>query len=190
MVAAAHGLPRSLPLRESMRGPTRVRPAAHASWSAELARAIATQRPDGAAPRGATAFDGTTDELRRAVADLLGGLARRCEPLLIAALKRAARAWDQADSFLVIDGDTEGEIAALRRRLAGAAIGGGRAHRATALEGLLAVDATVALVRVFERRLATLLRLRLRSATPELLPDERPFLDLARALGQVAEAWR
>jgi len=196
MVAAARGLPRSLPPRASTQGPTRVGPRAHASWSAELARAIATPRSaDGAAPPtlargGAPAIDWTTDELRRAVAVLLGGLAQRCEPLLIAALQRAARAWDQADSFSVIDGAAEAEIAALRRRLAGTAIGGGRAQRAAALEGLLAIDTAVALVRLFERRLATLLRLRLRSATPYALPDSRPFLDLSRALGEVAEAWR
>jgi hypothetical protein len=35
-----------------------------------------------------------------------------------------------------------------------------------------------------------LLRLRMRSNTPELLPDGRPFLDLGRALREVAEAWR
>src|SRR5581483_1847801 len=102
----------------------------------------------------------------------------------------AARAWDQADTFSAIDGDAEAEIAALRRRLTAAARDGEGARRATALEGLLAVDTAVALVRLFERRLATLLRLRLRSATPDLLPDGRPFLDLARALDQLAEAWR
>ena len=64
------------------------------------------------------------------------------------------------------------------------------ARRAIALEGLLAVDASVALVRLFERRLASLLRLRLRSATPDLLPEGRPFLDLGRALHEVAGAWR
>jgi hypothetical protein len=67
---------------------------------------------------------------------------------------------------------------------------GRQAQRAAALEGLLAVDTAVALVRVFERRLATLLRLRLRSATPDLLPGGRPFLDLAGALAELAEAWR
>ncbi len=63
-------------------------------------------------------------------------------------------------------------------------------RRAVALEGLLALDASVALVRLFERRLAPLLRLRLRSATPDVLPDGRPFLDLGQALHEVAEAWR
>ncbi len=106
-------------------------------------------------------------------------------------MHRAREAWDQADSLAVIDHALESDIAVLRRRLAAAA--GPKttlARRAVALEGLLAIDAAVALVRLFERRLAALLRLRLRSVTPELLPEGRPFLDLGRALHEAAEAWR
>lgn len=61
---------------------------------------------------------------------------------------------------------------------------------AVALEGLLVLDTAVSLVRLFESRLASLLRLRRRSATPELLPEGRPFLDLAGALRELAEVWR
>jgi hypothetical protein len=131
------------------------------------------------------------DDLRPAIAALLGRLADRTEPALIACLRRSRDEWDQADSLSVIDADVEDDIARLRRRLAGStepAASAGR--RAIALEGLLVVDASVALVRLFERRLASLLRLRLRSATPDLLPDGRPFLDLGQALHEVAEAWR
>jgi hypothetical protein len=129
--------------------------------------------------------------LRPPIAALLARMARRAEQTLAASLKRATLAWDQADAFSVIDGDLEAEIAATRRRLTGEAAPHVPApRRAVALEGLLAVDASVALVRVFERRLAALLRLRLRSTTPDLLPGGRPFLDLGRALHEVAEAWR
>jgi hypothetical protein len=125
------------------------------------------------------------------IASLLERLAARTEPALVACLLRSREEWDQADAFSVIDADLAGEIAALRRRLAtGAGPASSGARRAIALEGLLVVDAAVALVRLFERRLASLLRLRLRSATPEVLPDGRPFLDLGRALQEVAEAWR
>ena len=55
---------------------------------------------------------------------------------------------------------------------------------------MLAVDASVALVRLFERRLAALLRLRMRSVNPDVLPEGRPFLDLGHALHEAAEAWR
>ena len=99
--------------------------------------------------------------------------------------------WDQADSLSVLDAVIEDEIAALRRRLARSTEPTTAApRRAIALEGLLVVDASIALVRLFERRLASLLRLRLRSATPDVLPDGRPFLDLGNALHEVAEAWR
>ncbi|HVV49429.1 MAG TPA: hypothetical protein VHO06_07215 [Polyangia bacterium] len=131
------------------------------------------------------------DELRPAIAALLERLAARAEPALAACLRRSREEWDQADSLSVIDGGLADEIAALRRRLAeGAAPAAPAARRAIALEGILVVDASVALVRLFERRLAPLLRLRLRSATPDVLPDGRPFLDLGRALHEVAEAWR
>jgi hypothetical protein len=160
-----------------------------ASFAEQLARdaasAPATNAPEATSPRP------FVDDLRPAVAALLARVARRAEPALAASLERAGQAWDQADSFTVIDDAFEAEIAATRRRLAaGAGADASAARRAVALEGLLAIDASVALVRLFERRLAALLRLRLRAPTPELLPGGRPFLDLGRALHEVAEAWR
>ncbi len=154
-----------------------------AAYAEGLARA--------ADPEPMTADRGERDGLRPAVAALLERLAARTEPALEACIRRSREEWDQADSLSVIDADLADEIAALRRRLAARAQpGASAARRAVALEGLVVLDASVALVRVFERRLAPLLRLRLRSATPELLPDGRPFLDLGQALHEVAEAWR
>jgi hypothetical protein len=142
-------------------------------------------------PSRERAKEPTKDELRPAVAAVLERLADRAEPALVACLRRSREAWDQADSFSVIDGDLQEEIAALRRRLARTAQPVSPAsRRAIALEGLLAIDASVALVRLFERRLASLLRMRLRSPTPDVLPGGRPFLDLGPALHEVAEAWR
>jgi len=155
-----------------------------------LARVAAT-RSGGAVTAVVTALEPRADSLRPAIASLLGRMARRAEEALALSLKRATEAWEQADAFVVIDIDLEGEIMVMRRRLAAAAAPAAlAARRAVALEGLLAVDASVALTRLFERRFATLLRLRMRSNTPELLPDGRPFLDLGRALREVAEAWR
>jgi hypothetical protein len=154
-----------------------------ASYAAARARA-------GAAPSDAPAAL-ERDDLRPAIAGLLERLAARTEPALAACLQRSREEWDQADSLSVIEAEVAEEIASLRRRLAeGAGPASRAARRAIALEGLLVIDASVALVRLFERRLASLLRLRLRSATPDLLPDGRPFLDLGRALHEVAEAWR
>lgn len=178
LVEAAHGLPFAQDSQE-LAGATR----GVASYAEELARAADPDSSPAAMP--------VRDDLRPVVSALLGRLARRAEPELIASLTKAAGAWDQADSFAVIDEDLEAEISATRRRLATAASpSAAPARRAIALEGMLAVDAATALVRLFERRLAALLRLRLRAPTPELLPGGRPFLDLASALQQVAEAWR
>lgn len=142
-------------------------------------------------PATTRADTGAVDDLRPAIAALLARVAHRAEPELMKALAQASAAWDQADAFTVIDAEVEAEIATTRRRLtASAGAAAPPARRAIALEGLLAIDASIALVRLFERRLAALLRLRLRSATPELLPGGRPFLDLAGALHEVAEAWR
>lgn len=157
-----------------------------ASYAAARARAVTTEP---ASP--AEAARAERDDLRPAIAALLERLAARTEPALDACLRRSREEWDQADSLSVIDADVEDDIAALRRRLADSTEpAASAARRAIALEGLLVVDASVALVRLFERRLASLLRLRLRSATPDLLPDGRPFLDLGHALHEVAEAWR
>lgn len=153
------------------------------SYAADRARAALAE------PAGPERLGG--DDLRPAIARVLSQLASRTEPALAACLRRAREKWDQADSLSILDADLEDEISALRRRLAERAQPGwSAARRAVALEGLVAIDAAVALVRLFERRLAPLLRLRLRSATPDVLPDGRPFLDLGEALREVAEAWR
>ena len=152
-----------------------------------VARARAEAAPSGEPARP----ERERDDLRPAIAALLERLAARTEPALLACLERSREKWDQADSLSVVDADVADDIAALRRRLAeGAGPASSGTRRAIALEGLLVVDASVALVRLFERRLASLLRLRLRSPTPDLLPDGRPFLDLGSALHEVAEAWR
>jgi hypothetical protein len=129
-------------------------------------------------------------EVRKRVAGTLGALAALVEPALTAAVRRARQAWDQADALVVLDERSLAEITASRRWLASCAGSGRSDAAASALEGLLVVEATVALTRLFEHRLAALLRLRLRSADPELLPGGRPFLDLAAALREAEQAWR
>ena len=143
---------------------------------------------DGAAQAGSPDADGA--QVRRRVADALGSLAARVEPALTAAVQRARQAWEQADVLVVFDAGSLGEVTALRRWLAARAVAGRNEAAASALEGLLALDAAVALVRLFERRLAALLRLQRRSDDPELLPGGRPFLDLAAALREAEQAWR
>jgi hypothetical protein len=60
---------------------------------------------------------------------------------------------------------------------------------ALALEAQLTIDAVLDLVSLFERRLATLVRLRARDEEASLLPDGRPFLDLGAALHETARRW-
>lgn len=153
------------------------------SHAAALARGAASAQ----AEPGRTA----TDDLRPQVAAVLEALASCTDPALAACLERSREKWDQADSLSIIEGDLADEISALRGRLTETAqADSSSARRAIALEALVVLDTSVALVRLFERRLAPLLRLRLRSATPDFLPDGRPFLDLGGALHELAEAWR
>ncbi len=152
---------------------------------------VAAELAAGAVTAPAESRRPSRDDLRPAIAAVLERLASRTEPALVACIRRSREEWDQADSLSIIDADLAEEISALRRRLAsGAQPVSPAARRAIAVEGLVVLDACVALVRLFERRLAPLLRLRLRSATPELLPGGRPFLDLGQALHEVSEAWR
>jgi len=158
------------------------------TWAEELARAAAPVAERVAPPRVSGA---RPSELRREIAALLARLARRADETLAAALARAAQAWEQVDALSMIDMELEGQVARTRRRLAAAAHPEApAAERAVALEGLLAIDASVALARLCERRMASLLRLRLRSSSRELLPAGRPFLDFGAALHEAAEAWR
>jgi len=160
------------------------------TWAEELARAAARPHAEGAGPL-ARAADARRSDLRREIAALLERLARRVDDVLTAALARAPWAWEQVDAVSVMDFELEDAIAVTRRRLAAAAHPAAPSdRRAVALEGLLAVDASVALARLCERRMASLLRLRMRSTARELLPAGRPFLDLGAALHEAAEAWR
>jgi hypothetical protein len=61
--------------------------------------------------------------------------------------------------------------------------------RAVGLESHLVVDAATGLVSLFERRLAQLVRARLRSGNAELFVDGRPFVDLGAALSEAARRW-
>lgn len=156
--------------------------------------------PGGGAERGlprAAAAAGAGDEapltpaaLRARAAALVAALAERVEAALPTALERATQAWDQADDFVILDGELGGEAAALRRAADALAQDDGAAARAAGIESRLLIDAAFGLVGLLERRFAAVVRLRLRSATPELIVDGRPFLDVAPALAEVARRWR
>jgi hypothetical protein len=51
------------------------------------------------------------------------------------------------------------------------------------------LEAACGLTTLAERRLSSVIRLRLRSDDQELLPAGRPFLDLGAAISEAARVW-
>jgi len=142
---------------------------------------------DADAPAPASAAE--TRAARSAVAACLRTLARRLDDVLPGAVASARQAWERVDALKILDQSVAAQIAEARGALLRQAAEGGPAARATALEGLVAVDTAWGLTRLFERRLSSLIRLRVRSGNGDLLPGGRPFLDLAAALHEAARAW-
>jgi hypothetical protein len=126
--------------------------------------------------------------LRAEVGALLGELADRMEPALHQALARAENAWDQADAVSVVDAELTTRADALKAAWWKVAAGDQPGARGAAIEALLALDAAFGLVQLVERRLATLIRLRV-AGGGELLPEGRPFIDVAAALAEAARGW-
>jgi hypothetical protein len=127
--------------------------------------------------------------LRGRLGRLLAELAGRLEPALKGALQQAAIAWDTFDDVAVLEpalqgaaAEIAGEAAALEREV-------DPARRAIGLEVRITLAAAIGLIELIERRLAMLVRLRVQSGEPSLLPGERPFLDVAAALAEAARGW-
>jgi len=140
--------------------------------------------------------------VRALVAGGLEAMERLVEEELPVALRVASQAWDRVDgSFSVLERAPLGaRLAELQGRLEATARSGSGPERssssaaaaslrAVAVEGLLALELCAALIRLFERRLSALIRLRVHSGEEALLHDGRPFLDLAAALREAARAW-
>jgi hypothetical protein len=139
-------------------------------------------------PAGATTTDpALLSDLERRVGTLLTELAERLEPALTQALDRAVRAWDQADDLTVLDDALLARAADLTTRWRAAAATG-EVIVPRAVEADLAIETAIDLVRLLEQRLATFIRLHLQVHS-ELLPDGRPFLDVAGALRELARRW-
>lgn len=131
-----------------------------------------------------------TGALRARTGAWLTALAARVAETLPDGIARATQAWDQADGFAVFDAELREEAIELRRAAEALAAGADDEARAAGVEARLMIDASVGVVSLLERRFAAILRLRLRSATPELLVDGRPFLDVAAALNEAGRRWR
>jgi hypothetical protein len=129
-------------------------------------------------------------KLRQRLSALLSALAQRLEPALIAALRQAEVAWDSFDSLSVLSPELSAEAQALSDAASSLEAAGDPGQRAAGLELRLSLAAALGLVDLCERRLATLVRLRVQSPEPTLLPAGRPFLDVAAALSEVARGLR
>lgn len=124
--------------------------------------------------------------LRARLAGLLSTLCDRLEPALIAALRQAEVAWDSFDTLAVLDPALQAEAQAISDGASALEAAADAGLRAAGLELRLSLAAALGLIDLCERRLATLVRLRVQSSEPALLPAGRPFLDIAAALTEVA----
>lgn len=127
--------------------------------------------------------------MRRRLGALLKDLATALEPALLQAMQHASNSWDQVDALSVLDVSLRQRIAMERQGWQALSAHPEPSVGAAAAEAVLTIDAAVGLVTLMERRLATLVRLRLRSSDPSLLDNNRPFLDVAAALEAAGRAW-
>jgi hypothetical protein len=127
--------------------------------------------------------------LRQRIGLALAELGRRLTEELPHTFERALKAWDQIDALVVIDPPMRRELGLLRRAALALEAAEDAPTRAVGLESRLVLDAATGLTSLFERRLAQLVRARLRSDDPSLLVDGRPFVDLGAALTEAARRW-
>jgi hypothetical protein len=164
-------------------------------WSAGL-----PQKPD-AGPSQPDELPADTrlemNRLRALVATSLATMAQKVEDRLGPILAGARQAWDKVDNHDLCDRSFDATLDGVRRTLQAAASGASAARGAgdasgplagVALEGLLALETARALVALAERRLSSLIRLRVQDSE-QLLPGGRPFLDLGAAIAEAARAW-
>lgn len=128
--------------------------------------------------------------LRQRLGRFLAELARRLDPALKRALQHADVAWDAFDEIAVLDQELEHEATALATEAAALERDAEPARRAVGTEVRITLESALGLLNLVERRLATLVRLRVQSGERSLLPGGRPFLDVASALAEAALGWR
>lgn len=160
-------------------------PSASASGSALVQRARALPTAESSEPSRRRGVTPASSDLPR-LAAWLEGVATALEARVPAALAAAERAWDQADRLRLLDAELHAEREALQ-------LGAPRDDSAAALAEAqlvaMAIGVATGWIELFERRLATLLRLRTRQGEP-ILDGDRPFLDPAPALRKLAQHLR
>lgn len=149
---------------------------------------LATQRPH--EPSASPPLSTTQlRDLRKRLSQLLFTLSQRLQPALTDALRQAAVAWDSFDTVSVLDAALRAEAQALVTTAVQLERAHDAAQRAAGLELRIALTSALGLVDLCERRLATLVRLRVQSPQRSLLPAGRPFIDIAAALTEAARGW-
>ena len=128
--------------------------------------------------------------LRERLGRFLEELSRRLEPALKTALQHADVAWDAFDEIAVLDEELERETARLATEAQVLETDADPVRHAAGTEARITLESTLGLLNLIERRLATLVRLRVQSGDRSLLPGGRPFLDVAAALAEAARGWR
>ncbi len=131
--------------------------------------------------------------LRRRTAALLSSLSAQVEKELTRALSHGQTRWDQVDALVLAPAKTHvnrKELEADWRAFVQKAPEATRdVARGAMREAVATLETVFDLLQLSERRLATFVRLRLQQSDDRLMPDGRPFLDLARALQDTAEAY-
>jgi hypothetical protein len=143
-------------------------------------------------PDGDLAFEPELEQLRTRMAGWLFDLAEAGEKPMLEAANAANGRWDQVDALGLLGPQAEQDRKALVRAWTTFAdkVQHSASLHTAAVEALTVLETVSDLLRLLERRMATFIRLRLSSEQPELLVDGRPFLDIARALHETAEAFR
>lgn len=137
-------------------------------------------------------LDGATVDvrsLRRQLGRLLDELSQRLDPALRGALAHAEIAWDAFDEVSILDAELRAEASYILSAAVALERESDAVRRAVGMEVRVALESALGLIVLVERRLATLVRLRVQSSDRSLLPDERPFLDVAAALAEAARGW-
>lgn len=158
------------------------RPGPQFSW-------LSTEHWAHAAPLDPEPSESQVRALRKRLSLLLTTLSQRVQPALADALRQASVAWDSFDTVAVLDAGLRTEAQALATQAIALERSSQPAHRAAGLELRIALTSALGLIDLCERRLATLVRLRVSSPQRTLLPGGRPFIDIAAALAEAARSW-
>lgn len=131
----------------------------------------------------------TAEGVRRQVRTTLGRMATLLDERLADALRSATWAWEKTGSMAFLDEETIEMLTLARQDLRYAVLMGEPQVVALATEGLWTLRTAFSVISLLETRLPSLIRLRTRMEDRDLMPQGRPFLDLAPALSELARRW-